>query len=338
MIRRIAVFLACASVGAFAWTDVSPVNTFVDSGIIYASDHNENDSALASGINELEDTLDTYYMRWTDVEDGDSTVQYLNVDTIRSYPDIDSIQGGVLWETIDLNVTDSLFADTMTSNNVDINGGAIDGTVIGADSAAAGTFSTGTITTVDINGGAIDSTVIGANSAAAGTFTTGTMDTGTLTVGTITTADINGGTIDGTTIGQASADSGAFTTLQSTRCLAGQAALRHDGGQKEISGDTLYLGADSLSGSIFRVAAEGGSGNDTIAAIHPTDVMAEDGGSYYYPMIWLTGWNGGDIITILDGNNIEASASDVTFSRSDWVCLINFIDEWHVVSATDNDD
>ena len=64
------------------------------------------------------------------------------------------------------------------SLTVDINGGAIDGAIVGANSAAAGTFtaltSTGTSThaTVDINGGAIDGAVIGANSAAAGTFST----------------------------------------------------------------------------------------------------------------------------------------------------------------------
>ena len=59
-----------------------------------------------------------------------------------------------------------------TLASVDINGGAIDNTTIGASSAVAGTFSTGTIATADINGGAIDGTTIGANSAAAGTFTT----------------------------------------------------------------------------------------------------------------------------------------------------------------------
>ncbi|SVD29091.1 uncharacterized protein METZ01_LOCUS381945, partial [marine metagenome] len=64
------------------------------------------------------------------------------------------------------------------SLTVDINGGAIDGAIVGANSAAAGTFtaltSTGTSThaTVDINGGAIDGAIIGANSAAAGTFST----------------------------------------------------------------------------------------------------------------------------------------------------------------------
>jgi hypothetical protein len=61
---------------------------------------------------------------------------------------------------------------TQASNSVDIDGGAIDATVIGANSAAAGTFAALTSSSVDINGGAIDGVVIGANSSAAGTFST----------------------------------------------------------------------------------------------------------------------------------------------------------------------
>ena len=80
-------------------------------------------------------------------------------------------------------------ANLGTVTTVDINGGSIDGTVIGGSSAAAGSFTTlnatgggaltgtwsdlGTVTTVDINGGSIDGTVIGANTAAAVSVTTG---------------------------------------------------------------------------------------------------------------------------------------------------------------------
>ena len=78
-----------------------------------------------------------------------------------------------------LSVTgDSTFSGGVTGNGtttlstVDINGGAIDGTTIGANSAGPGTFTNGTIATADINGGNIDGTTIGASSAAAGSFTT----------------------------------------------------------------------------------------------------------------------------------------------------------------------
>ena len=61
-----------------------------------------------------------------------------------------------------------------TANTVDINGGAIDGTTIGANSAAAVTTSALVATTADINAGTVDDTVIGGSTAAAGTFTTAT--------------------------------------------------------------------------------------------------------------------------------------------------------------------
>lgn len=115
--------------------------------------------------------------------------------------------------------------DNYDSNNVDINGGTIDGTIIGSATPRAGTFSdltatnisfTGgtisgtsqtsgsidgvtigatsapTVTNIDINGGSIDGVTIGA--AAAPTVTN---------LGSVTTCDINGGTIDGVTIGAA---------------------------------------------------------------------------------------------------------------------------------------
>ena len=76
---------------------------------------------------------------------------------------------------------------TFTTDTADINGGAIDGTTIGANSAAAGTFTNLTANgTIHIDGDGsgdnIDGVIIGANLAAAGTFTT--VDTsGNVTVG-----------------------------------------------------------------------------------------------------------------------------------------------------------
>ena len=104
---------------------------------------------------------------------------------------------------------------------VDINGGAIDGTTIGASSAAAGTFTTlgattGNITTV--NATTVDTTNIEVTNLKAkdGTAAGSIADsTGVVTLASsvLTTTDINGGTIDGTTIGGSSAAAGTFTTL-----------------------------------------------------------------------------------------------------------------------------
>ena len=131
-----------------------------------------------------------------------------------------------------LNVTGVAgFSDTVTVPNlsstgtatlatVDINGGNIDGTVIGASTAAAGSFTTvstsgqATLATVNIDGGAIDGTIIGATTAAA---ITGTTITGTSLVGPVTgnvTGDITGsvtGNVTGNLTGNVTASSGDST-------------------------------------------------------------------------------------------------------------------------------
>jgi len=121
-------------------------------------------------------------------------------------------------------------------SNFDINGGAIDGTTIGAASAAAGTFTNltasgtinfngatvsdgGSVTTIDINGGTIDGTTIGGSSAAAITGTTITATTFTDSTATLTSGALSGVTqldvdnvrIDGNTI--STTDSNGNLTL-----------------------------------------------------------------------------------------------------------------------------
>jgi DNA-binding beta-propeller fold protein YncE len=121
------------------------------------------------------------------------------------------------------------FTGTVTVPTADINGGNIDGTVIGASTAAAGTFTDltatgtvdfdgatvsnlGTITTANLDGGTVDNSVIGGATPAAGTFTDLTANT-SFTSGNV---DINGGAIDGATIGANSAAAGTFSSLTAT--------------------------------------------------------------------------------------------------------------------------
>jgi len=73
---------------------------------------------------------------------------------------------------------------TQNANNVNIDGGAIDGTVIGGTTASTGTFSSLTATTADINGGSIDGATIGAAVASTGAFTTLTSSSTTTLNGT----------------------------------------------------------------------------------------------------------------------------------------------------------
>tara|TARA_R110002096_G_scaffold210340_4_gene397673 strand:+ start:1574 stop:2833 length:1260 start_codon:yes stop_codon:yes gene_type:complete len=60
---------------------------------------------------------------------------------------------------------------SLVATTADINGGTIDGTVIGATTPAAGTFSSVTTSSASITGGTINGTTVGATTAAAGKFT-----------------------------------------------------------------------------------------------------------------------------------------------------------------------
>ena len=193
-------------------------------------------------------------------------------------------------------------------------GSAIDNVVIGATTSAAGTFSTLTSGNVDINGGAIDGTTIGANAPAAITGTTidatikvktdvieshtanaditfnspinaaaginvagvsspnmnvdtinedtlnagvtidgvllkdgnVTANVGTFTSTVVTSADINGGTIDGTVIGGASSAAGTFTDLVSANVTLSGGTI--SGTDVNLTGQALTLDDDSISG------------------------------------------------------------------------------------------
>ena len=121
-----------------------------------------------------------------------------------------------------------LLLGSSSFSTIDINGGAIDGTPIGASSAStADTNITGSgtaaLATVDINAGEIDGTNIGAGTPATGAFSTlSASGTATFTdvtatgTTTVTTADINGGAIDGTNIGASTPGTGVFSALTTT--------------------------------------------------------------------------------------------------------------------------
>ena len=129
-------------------------------------------------------------------------------------------------------------------------------TAIATKSDTASPTFTGTVTipTVDINAGAIDGTAIGASSAAAGTFTnltaSGTVNFNGATIsnlGTITTANLDGGTIDNAAIGGATAAAGSFTTLAASSSLTvgGAAVLT------TVTFSNLDAGAVTTSGETF---------------------------------------------------------------------------------------
>ena len=123
--KKAMLILLLVAAYTFSLNDVSVPNRFIPSTPARSSDVNANFDTLASRINQNNDTIEQKFIRFSDLESGDSILEKCRIDTAR----IDHIRGNPE-------------ADSMTITKVDINGGAIDGTVIGANSAAAGTFTT----------------------------------------------------------------------------------------------------------------------------------------------------------------------------------------------------
>ena len=193
--------------------------------------------------------------------------------------------------------------------SADINGGAIDGTNIGATTPGTGAFTTlsssGNTTLGDASG---DSVTF---NAAAITLANATTVSGTFAdLGAVTTVDINGGTIDGAVIGGSTAAAGTFTTIdssqgiditadsQSLRIGAGNdLTMTHDGSNSAITNGTGNLTITTAASSAvvinedsadvdFRVESNGNThaifvdaGNDRvgIATSSPSFVLDASG-------------------------------------------------------------
>ena len=184
--------------------DEDPKAVFAAGSSIRAGDLNANIEQALFGIHEQQEKI-------IQTEDlADDAVTSAKLDTNIDIAGTLDVTGATTLDST-LNVV-----GTSTHATVDINGGAIDGTTIGANSAAAGTFTNGTIATADINGGAIDGTTIGASSAAAGTFTTVTAS-GTITgnvTGNIT------GDVTGDVTGDLTGNADTATALATGRTIA----------------------------------------------------------------------------------------------------------------------
>ncbi|MBX4181722.1 hypothetical protein KW807_02565, partial [Candidatus Parcubacteria bacterium] len=141
------------------------------------------------------------------------------------------------------------------------------------------TFASSVLTTTDINGGTVDGTVIGGSSAAAATVTTliitsfgGNWTNAGRTVadlGIVTTVDINGGTLDGAVIGGASAAAATFTTATANSFVPNSSTIPTNGLYLPAA-NTLGWAVNSalevqLTGTALSPGADGGSSLGTTA-------------------------------------------------------------------------
>ena len=105
----------------------------------------------------------------------------LSPDSTTTFPKVDINSGAIDNTTLGAAVPSSVAATTLSTTGNATAGGTLGVTGNTTIGGTLGVTGLSTLPTVDINGGAIDGTIIGANSAAAGTFTTGvftTIDTG----------------------------------------------------------------------------------------------------------------------------------------------------------------
>jgi len=203
----------------------------------------------------------------------------------------DAASVGALTVTSSANFSGATVSNLGTVTTVDINGGTVDGTIIGGSTAAAGTFTSlnangggaltgtwsdlGTVTTVDLNGGTVDGTVIGGSTPAAGTFTTVTAST----------VDLNGGAVDGIVIGGSSAAAGTFTTATATT----------------VNATTV----DSTNLEVTNVKAKDGTASATIA--DSTGIM-----TVASAVLTTADINGGTLDGVTIGASTPAAASFTT--------------------------
>jgi len=201
----------------------------------------------------------------------------------------------------------------VTSSNVTITGGTINGTSVGATTASTGAF-----TTLSASG----NSTIGGTLGVTGALTASGGVTGALTSSNVT---VTGGTINGTSVGATTASTGAFTTLtsNSTTTLNGttipasvtlvSTAATQTLTNKTISGanNTLSnIGNASLTNSSVTVngtsIALGASG--TITAVNPNALTIGTGLSG-------TSYNGSAAVTVAIDSTVATLTGTQTLTN-----------------------
>ena len=140
---------------------------------------------------------------------------------------------------------------------VDINSGAIDGTIIGGSAVAAGSFAAVVGTTGVYSAGLTATTISGSGAATVLNVTTDKV--------TAATVDLNGGNIDGTIIGATSVAAGSFAAVVGTTgvysaglsatTISGSGALSSMGNLSVANARMVFDGADLTLAAGTRIVA-----------------------------------------------------------------------------------
>jgi hypothetical protein len=205
--------------------------------------------------------------------------------------------------TMIVNATTSTFTGAFT--------GDLTGNVTGnITSTGASTFSS-----IDVNGGNIDGTVIGAVSSAAGTFTTINTSSNVTVGGELTVNGVTNFNNFGNLVTQ-SISAGIVTTDSIQSLTAGESIIIKSG---DLGGKTLSVNGicSGLFGGEASVTIDGSKG--TLAS--PQDTIAND----IFGALKVRGYNNGSqVLGSMQQTSWDASADfSQSFPKSNWRLLVN---------------
>ena len=153
-------------------------------------------------------------------------------------------------DTLDIRgtVVAPLFKGSINSTNIDIDGGTVDGTIIGGATPAAGTF-TDLVANTSLTVGSV------LTATSSGISITSIEASGTLTAAVV---DINSGNIDNTVIGGTTALAGTFSTLTANTSIEASNSLTADNSgvtisSAEVSGTLTVATVDLNAGNIDNI-------------------------------------------------------------------------------------
>ena len=165
--RTLLVVLALA-VAAMALDDMTYNNTYVTGQVLMASDLNEDNDSTRLPYNRLLDTLDAKYVRFADLEGGDTLmdslrvtrakVGWMDLDSLRGAPNVDSLAGAIRFTGATLTVEGLIDVDTIQQDTLTITG------MLECDTIVGTLVSTGRFTSADVvaTDSVIGATVYGA--------------------------------------------------------------------------------------------------------------------------------------------------------------------------------
>ena len=307
-----AIGSASASTGAFTTLSASGTSTVaqVDATILNSASLN----TTAGNITTLTSpTIDAQTTTTTTLNATAGNITTLTSPTVDAQTTtsttVNATTGNVTTLTATNVINTTLVATNFSSSNVDVNGGAIDGTPVGAASASTGAFTTlsasGTSTVAQVDATILNGATVNATAGNITTLTSPTVDAQTTTsttlnattgnITTLTAPTIHAQTTTSTTV---NSTSGNITTLTGTTVNAQT---------------TTSTGVNATNGNVTTlVATNFSSGNVDVngGAIDGTNIGAASAGTGAFTTLGASGIS--TLAGRIDATAGTASTSDAT--------------------------